>query len=149
MLAAEPQDRSDLDYRIVFSPEPPRLEEGCGYRNLEDDNLAGMIETQKRADDNGPDWIFNDPQRVATEELAILLKIQADSITMRVTATEQGRVVYEWTDKYRVVVSRPYMLTFYARDPMKIAWVVAAAYESGCGEGPWDVSVGSITRIPD
>jgi len=149
MLAVEPQDRGDLDYRIVSSPEPPRLQEGCGYRNMEDDNLARMIETQKRADDNGPNWMLNDPQRIATEELASLLKIQADSITMRVEATGQGRFVYEWTDKYRVVVSRPYLLTFYARDPMKIAWVVAAAYESGCGEGPWDVSVEPATRIPE
>ena len=50
----------------------------------------------------------------------------------------QGRFVYEWKPTnthavYMVVVSRPYWLSFYARDPKRVAWVVAAAYES-CGE---------------
>jgi hypothetical protein len=50
----------------------------------------------------------------------------------------QGRVVYEWRPAkkhviYMVVVSRPYWLSFYARDPKRVGWVVAAAYES-CGE---------------
>jgi hypothetical protein len=31
-----------------------------------------------------------------------------------------------------IVVSRPYWLTFYAKDARKAAWVVVAAYESSC-----------------
>lgn len=32
-----------------------------------------------------------------------------------------------------VVVSRPYWLSYYAKDPKRVSWVVLAAYESGCG----------------
>jgi hypothetical protein len=31
-----------------------------------------------------------------------------------------------------VVVSRPYWLSFHAKDPKRVAWIVAAAYESSC-----------------
>ncbi len=58
----------------------------------------------------------------------------------------QGRYVYEWkpADKpetYMVVVSRPYLLAFYAHDPKRVAWVVAAAYASSCGKS------NSVTRL--
>lgn len=36
---------------------------------------------------------------------------------------------------YMVVVSRPYWLSYYAKDRKRVAWVVLAAYESSCG-GP-------------
>ena len=35
-------------------------------------------------------------------------------------------------ERYMVVVSRPYWLSFYAKDPAKVAWVVLAAFKS-CG----------------
>jgi hypothetical protein len=31
-----------------------------------------------------------------------------------------------------VVVSRPYLATFYGRDPKKIAWMAIAVFETGC-----------------
>jgi len=40
-----------------------------------------------------------------------------------------------------VVVSRPYLLSFYALDPKRVAWVVIAAYESSCAKGK------QVTRI--
>ena len=42
---------------------------------------------------------------------------------------------------YMVVVSRPYWLSFYAKDRQKVAWVLAAAYESSCGGD------NSVTRV--
>jgi hypothetical protein len=35
-------------------------------------------------------------------------------------------------ETYMVVVSRPYLLAFYAHEPKRVAWVVAAAYVSSC-----------------
>jgi hypothetical protein len=54
--------------------------------------------------------------------------------------------VYEWTpagkaETYMVVVSRPYLLSFYALDRKRVAWVVSAAYLSSCGTN------NSVTRI--
>jgi hypothetical protein len=31
-----------------------------------------------------------------------------------------------------VVVSRPYLLSLYAHDPKRVAWVLTAAFESSC-----------------
>jgi hypothetical protein len=40
-----------------------------------------------------------------------------------------------------VVVSRPYLATFYARNPRKIPWMVIAAFEADCDTG------NSVTRM--
>jgi hypothetical protein len=40
-----------------------------------------------------------------------------------------------------VVVSRPYLLSFYAQDPGRVAWIVVAAYASTCAQN------NSVTRI--
>jgi hypothetical protein len=40
----------------------------------------------------------------------------------------------------KVVVSRPYLLSFYARERKRGAWVVTAAYVSSCGKN------NSVTR---
>jgi hypothetical protein len=34
-----------------------------------------------------------------------------------------------------VVVSRPYMLSFYAKNPKRVAWVLIGAYKMSCGNG--------------
>ena len=99
-----------------------------------------LIKDQKEAELGSREWAFTDPQRVATEALAGLLKLDPSSITeIRQTRKAQGRFVYEWKPvqrktTYMVVVSRPYFLSFYAPDAKKIVWVVTAAYESTCGE---------------
>jgi hypothetical protein len=57
----------------------------------------------------------------------------------------QGRIVYEWKQKkasYMAVVSRPYWVSFYSKDPDRVAWIAIAAYESSCGEGDYDVEMG-------
>jgi len=46
----------------------------------------------------------------------------------------QGRVIYELKTgqkkaTYMIVLSRPYLLSFYARDPTRVAWVVIGAYK--------------------
>jgi len=40
-----------------------------------------------------------------------------------------------------VVVSRPAMLSFYAHNPNRVAWVATAAYVSSCGSNK------QVTRI--
>lgn len=80
-------------------------------------------------------------KRVATEGLARLLSISDTStIALKETRKAQGRFVYHWwpkgkTTSYMVVVSRPYLLSFYAKDPKRVAWVMTAAFERPCGVG--------------
>jgi hypothetical protein len=145
VISVDPHDRQDLDYGA--SPDQPKMDKaGCGFKSLfpllpyEDLIYEDLIEAQHRAEVAQPGWEFDDPQRVASEALARLVKIdQTSTEGMKQTRTSQGRIVYEWIPagervSYMVVVSRPYWLSYYSKDPTKIAWVVIAAYESSCGK---------------
>ncbi len=135
--SVDPQDRDDLDYGA--SSDQPDTEAGCGYRELTPlEPTAELIQAQRRAESGQEGWAFDHPERVATDALGRLAAMKEPIIGLKARRKAQGRVVYEWrpTRKrltYMVVVSRPYWLSSYARDPKRVAWVVAAAYES-CGE---------------
>ena len=100
-----------------------------------------LIKAQERADTGQEEWAFSDPKRVATEGLANLLKIRStSSIQLTETSKAQGRFVYQWrpkgrTKSYMVVVSRPYLVSFYAKDPKRIAWIVIGAFAMSCARG--------------
>ncbi|MGR8936120.1 MAG: hypothetical protein ACU837_17350, partial [Gammaproteobacteria bacterium] len=131
-------DRRDLDYDSYIDP-PEVSKVGCGYRHLlSTREYSGSIKAQREADLGQRAWAFNEPQRVAAEALALILKIDEESIAgMILTREAQGRAVYQWRDEakqtnYMIVVSRPYWLSFYAKDKERVAWVAVAAYESSC-----------------
>lgn len=141
VVSVDPQTSTELDYRAW--PDTPEMEfESCGYSHLNEIARHDLlIKDQEQADREETEWRFNDPKRVATEELATLLNIN-DSSTIELTQTRraQGRFIYHWWPKgqlksYMVVVSRPYMLSFYARDPNRVAWVMVGAFEKFCGRG--------------
>jgi hypothetical protein len=139
VVRVDATDRDDLDY--AASADQPNINKaGCGYKDLVDTRpLKDLIEAQRSAELPGGEWMFDNPQRVASEALARLLKIDEKSLSgMRQTRKAQGRFVYTWKPKakrvsYMIVVSRPYVLSFYAKDSSRVAWTVIAAYESGCG----------------
>jgi hypothetical protein len=142
-----PQDRDDLDYGE--SPDQPDMDKvGCGYQYMTAIWPWGdEIKAQQQAEQDPHSYTFDDPERVAADFLVAQLKLDA-SQPPRLTEKRraQGRVVYEWNPpgkahSYMVVVSKPFMLTFYARDPKRIAWTVIAAYDSSCDEP------NSVTRI--
>jgi len=141
IVAVDPETRTDLDYRS--SADEPKIENkaGCGVRDLLFKHMRGeLIDAQRHAEAGEPPFAFDDPDRVGAGSLAALLQVDAGSIThFKRTHEAQGRVSYEWRSRgdtpnsYMVVVSKPYWLSFYAKDPKKVAWVVIAAYESSCG----------------
>ena len=133
VLSVDPQNRDDLDYGATS--DQPDIGGKCGARDLIAlDPFKEIIEVQHHADSGERSWVFGDPERVASDELATLLKLSPDSIKkMKTLRTGQGRLVYQWKPNgqekwYLVVVSRPYWLSFYSRDANKVAWVVVAAY---------------------
>lgn len=144
--SVDAQNRDDLDYGAA-SDQPEIGKVGCGYRDLIPiDPTVDLIKAQREADAGQRDWVFNDPQRVASEAIARFANVEGSSVALKETRKAQGRHVYEWkpTDKretYLVVVSRPYLLAFYAHDPKRVAWVVAAAYVSSCEKN------NSVTRL--
>jgi len=145
VLRVDRQDREDIDYRASY--EQPDIDKGgCGYRDLMSfEPFLGVAQRQRAADEKGPEWVFQEPDRVAAHELARLAKIDENRIRLKLTRSAQGHKVYVWRVKkdksYMVVVSRPYLATFYARDAMKIAWTVVAAFEAGGDTG------NSVSRI--
>jgi len=140
VISVDPHDREDLDYGA--SPDQPKIGKvGCGFRFMAPPLAYGdLIEAQHRAEFEQREWAFDDPQRVASDSLASLVKVERSSIEgMKQTRSVQGRIVYEWIPpgknvSYMIVISRPYWLSFYTKDAGKPAWVVIAAYESSCGK---------------
>ncbi len=136
IVSVDAQERSDLDYGA--SPDQPDVETGCGYQSLKvSETDQNFIQPQQKAEDDSSATNFNNPEQIAVKTLARILKTDEKTIRLRQTRKAQGRFVYWWKPKakeknYMVVVSRPYWLSFYAKDPEKVAWIVAAAYETSC-----------------
>lgn len=138
VLSVEPQNSPDLDYG-AWAEQPDIEKSGCGFTYLTDvAPFAASLKAQAQADGGQHDWMFTDPKRVALDNLAALINVNQSSIELRQTGKLQGRFIYQWRPRgkkvsYMVVVSRPYWLSYHAKDPKRVAWVVLAAYESGCG----------------
>ena len=142
IVSVDPHSSKALDYAaLAFDDEPEEIEKtGCGFTELtEMFPTAELVQAQEKADRGESEWVFTDPKRVASSGLAKLLTVDENSITLKLKRRAQGRFVYEWrpktkSDYYVVVVNRPYLLSFYAKNPKRVAWVLRAAYEAGCGE---------------
>jgi hypothetical protein len=145
VLAADLHDRTDVDYGTA--PESPDMERvGCGYRDMLDlMPYADSLRRQQLAEEG----TFSDPKHVALNTLAKALNLDANSIELIPrTSAFQGRAIYDWKPEgnshhYMVVVSRPYWLSFYSKNPANVAWVPIAAYDAWCG----DDKKTTVTRI--
>jgi hypothetical protein len=135
VLLVDPQDRKDLDYRS--SADQPELagplSSFCRLMSIED--LGALLEFQRRAESGERAWAFDEPRRVACDSLAKFARVEGiPTARLKQLRKAPGRVVYTWRSgrgpvSYLVVVSRPYWLSFYARNPGRVAWVAIAAYE--------------------
>ena len=137
VVSVEPQSSTELDYGLA--PEQPDIKkENCGYEILSDMlDFDPLLKAQRHAEVAQAEWLFTDPKRVGTSSLGKLLSVADDSIELKQTRQSQGRVIYEWHPRgeksYMIVVSRPYWMSSYAKDPNRVAWVVLGAYELFCG----------------
>jgi hypothetical protein len=136
--SVDPQDRDDLDYGA--SHDQLDVEKvGCGPQELlPSEPGTSLIHDQQLADHGERAWAFDDPQRVASDGLIGLAKLKVPGpLALKETRRAPGRIVYEWREAANafpmmVVVSRPYVLSFYAHDPKRVAWGVVAAYKLWC-----------------
>lgn len=138
VVSVDRRNRADLDFRA--SSDLPNIEEvGCGFRYLLHSRWgAEALNGQQQADSGDRGWAFNEPRRVAIDVMARIPRIDPVPVAgIRQIRKAQGRLIYEWKAEgsrksYTVVVSRPYWLSFYAKNEAKVAWVVIGAYESSC-----------------
>jgi hypothetical protein len=139
ILSLDTENRSQLDYAAW--PDQPDVEKrGCGYQNLLSlEQTESQLKWQREADAGEHAWAFDDPLRVASTSLAKLANVDISAIgNITLKRESEGRKVYEWKTEeknvvYLIVVSRPYVTSFYARDSNHVAWVPIAAYRSSCG----------------
>lgn len=140
VVSVEPQSSTELDYG--FAPEQPDIRKAnCSSYDILSDMLEfePLLKAQRHAENAQTEWLFTDPKRVATSGLAKLISVADDSIELKQTRQSQGRFIYEWRparkkQSYMIVVSRPYWMSSYAKDPNRVAWIVLGAYEL-CGGG--------------
>jgi hypothetical protein len=138
VVSVDPHDREDLDYRS--SPDQPNIEKtGCGYQDLVPPwPYSDWVKAQQTADLEESDSAFDTPKQVAADALNRLAKIDANTLAnLTETQRTKGRLIYQLkTDKgkttYMIVLSKPYLLSFYAKDTKRVAWVVIGAYKSSC-----------------
>lgn len=134
---ADTHPRIDLDTgesnEKLNLPDPD-----CTLRMLlPDEQTAAFMQAQHDAESPSRAWALTDPAQVAADALSRLAHVKAASAaTMKLTHDTPGRKSYQWSDNsaksFTIVVSRPYWLSFYARDPKQVAWVPAVAYETTC-----------------
>jgi hypothetical protein len=147
VLSVAAHDREDLDYRS--SPDQPNIDKvGCGFQDLVRPWPYGdWVKAQQAAELQNDMAPFDSPREAAITALMRLARIDKETAAkLNEMKRAQGRVVYELKtdggkETYMIVLSKPYLLSFYAKDPQKIAWIVIGAYESSCEKS------NSVTRI--
>lgn len=129
------QDRDDLDYGAT--PDKPCMEEhGCASQELTIANSwDDLLKAQQQGDAGPNEFAMDDPVRVVNNFLASSLSLDAaQPLRLKEKRKAPGRIVYQWVPpggghSYMIVVSKPYPLSFYAKDPKHVVWVVIAAYD--------------------
>lgn len=138
VVSVDPHDREDLDYRS--SADQPNIEKtGCGYQDLVPPwPYSDWVKAQQTAHLEGSNSAFDSPKQVAADALNRLAKLDAKTLEdLTETQRTKGRLIYQLkTDKgkttYMIVLSKAFLLSFYAKDTKKVAWVVIGAYKSSC-----------------
>jgi len=137
VVNVEDHDRRDLDYGS--SIDQSDISKSCNSYDILANTFEepSLVEAQRAADANDQSWMFEDPNRVAKEGLAKLLKRDPASIEgLALKRQAPGRMTFQWKPKneravYTVVISHPYELSFYAKTT-RVVWVLREAYRSTC-----------------
>ena len=92
-----------------------------------------MIESQRLADSGIPTWAFDNPRKTALELIRNDSKRKdLDETLLLERYTSTGTIQYEFKTvnprrTYDITVTKPYWLSFYARNPRRVAWIVENA----------------------
>jgi hypothetical protein len=123
VISVDPHDREDLDYRS--SSDQPNLEKvGCGFQDLVPAwPYLDWLKAQQIAALQVSEFAFDNPRQVAIDALIQLAKLDEGSVTkLKDKQYSQGRIIYELRKyegkaTYMIVLSKPYLLSFYAKNP--------------------------------
>lgn len=133
VIEVDSQENKDLNYRSTA--DTSELKNADSYEFLSPYDSKEQITLQQKADDGEREWSFTDHRRVAVNALSHLLKSDEKSFAqIKMTKNLTTEIVYKWRQKltgdvYIVTVSRPYWLSFYAKDKNKVAWISSNIYK--------------------
>jgi hypothetical protein len=137
------QTHSDLDYdHYATWPYAEKSKVGCGYSEITPlDPAQQLLDFQKSAEEGAEPSAFDQPDIVAVEQLKKIAKLTTEpDLKFDSVNSTSARRVYTWQPKkkaprYSVILSRPYWLSFYAKDSNHVAWVPLAVYRESCDGG--------------
>lgn len=134
IAGVDPHDRKDVDY--LASYDFPELSKLDSYEIVTpNESPKDFIAAQQKADSGQREWSFNNPLRAASEALASITKVNEKSIKgISQIRQSQGIIVYHWRNRsskasYLIIVSRPYWLSYFAKDSKRVAWVAVTVYQ--------------------
>jgi hypothetical protein len=128
VVSVTPWNRTDVDYLpgVKFDEfEISKVHRNLLFWDYEDELMKGL----KRCEAGGREWAFDDPRRVAAAFLAESLEIGEQSVSgLKLVRDVPGQKTFQWNatgnePPYLIVVSRPFFLTFFAKDPNRIPWL--------------------------
>lgn len=135
----DPHTRTDLDYT---SEAGWYEEQGCKFEALHyqkhvslafpDGEVEQAIAEQRTADTGEAAWRFTDPERVAIDSLKASYPGQAP--VLKSVKKTSARQVFRWKsgkNKVKIVVTRPYWLSFYSTSG-SVVWVTSMIEEAEC-----------------
>jgi hypothetical protein len=92
-----------------------------------------VIKMQAAAENGSDDWMFTDHRRLVSEYFNNVMKDREAVKNLRLAEKSAGRVVYTSKasgKRYVILVTRPYWLSFYSKNPQKIIWVIDQVVQS-------------------
>lgn len=136
VVRVDGHDIAGLDYRAHSDGPAIGGRAGCYVKPLSGLEHAAAIERQRKAEAARLSWMFTNPRRVAEAHLRHHVSDRPAPQMKRIHRAP-GRMVYEGrmpdgSKTYRIVVARPYWMSFFAAKRNRVAWVPVAAYEAGC-----------------
>lgn len=138
VISADTEIKPNLNYGTTYNYD--EKDNTCNsFRNIADSE-QDLIKIQQSAEADPTETNFNNPQRVALQALANALKTDEKMIKPEQIHQSQELIAYLWNPdfskdkKYLVTLSRPYWLSFYAKDAKRVAWTVDAIQEISCSQ---------------
>lgn len=126
IVAVDTTVRDDLSY----DDESLQPNAKCYRGLLPIDTTSDTLAAQRLAETGERAFAMDEPERVVQEEVvAHTPGARINDVRTKRLVSENGRMAFEARvagrkDVYTVTLARPYWLSFYAKDPRKVAWVV-------------------------
>ena len=135
VVSVDPQTRTDLDYRQVVDLTDLRQKRCWVSGETRVSTSKDSLAAQKQAEQPGSEWLFEDPLRVAGESLPKYVSRKPEDF--KIYRQEGSRVLFQLPANrahvgFLILVSRPYWLSFYAKDPARVAWVTTGMWQLHC-----------------